>query len=179
MKCVSQDRLGGYATVTNQLPLCSQGAWLTVLLWKSIRETPSLNSNINSAREQCQLHWSLNISSQGQHINTCHFGSHFESCKFLKLMWRGPCSRHGDRVGEWPGLMEGQKYLLSAGRELGSCSFLGTPSRSPTLFIPRLDPLIRALFGLFQYKYRNRQSCPEVHRVSILSFTMRAFYYSP
>lgn len=24
MKCISQDRLGGYATVTNQLPLCSQ-----------------------------------------------------------------------------------------------------------------------------------------------------------
>lgn len=94
-------------------------------------------------------------------------------------MWRGPCSRHGDRVGESPGLMEGQKYALSAGRELWSCSFLGTPLRSPTLFIPRLGPLIRALFGLFYYKYRNRQSCPEVHLVSILSFTMRAFYYIP
>ena len=117
---------------------------------------------------------SLNISSQEQHINTCHFGSHFKSHKFLKLMYRGMLQ---SRRMAWPD--ERQEYPLSRRERAWQLLFPEHPSKVTKPLHPQTGPLSRVLVGLFHCKYRNRQPCAEVRLLSTLSLTMRASYYIP
>lgn len=107
-------------------------------------------------------------------FNTCNFYSYLK----LATCWKDriPCT--GDGVREWLELMKRQKCIFcSAAREFGSFTF--PYSSLMILFIPKVDPLIRVLFGIFFYKHRKGQSCLEFQLVYILPLYHESFWSYP